>query len=114
MGSAVGVPAAAARVFELVAALGTDPEQLIVSADSSPGEACRLEITLGLACCVRLVALDEPTDHLDLPSVERLEAALADYPGALVVVIHDEAFAQATCDERWHLEDGELAVAPTR
>ncbi len=99
-----------ARAFELVASLGTDPEQLIASENPSPGETRKLEIALGLARSVWLVALDEPTNHLDLPSVERLEAALADYPGALVVVTHDEAFARAICDERWHLERGELAV----
>jgi len=36
--------------------------------------------------------LDEPTNHLDLASVQAIEAALADYPGALLVVSHDEAF----------------------
>jgi ATPase subunit of ABC transporter with duplicated ATPase domains len=39
--------------------------------------------------------LDEPTNHLDLDSIQAVEAALAAYDGALLVVSHDEAFLAA-------------------
>jgi ATPase subunit of ABC transporter with duplicated ATPase domains len=42
----------------------------------------------------KLLMLDEPTNHLDLASVEALEAMLASWPGALVVVSHDGRFLE--------------------
>lgn len=43
----------------------------------------------------QLLLLDEPTNHLDLASVQAIEAALVGFPGAMLVVSHDEAFLQA-------------------
>ena len=40
----------------------------------------------------QLLLLDEPTNHLDLASVQAIEAALAGFPGALLVVSHDKVF----------------------
>lgn len=48
----------------------------------------------------QLLVLDEPTNHLDLESIEAVEAALAAYDGALVVVSHDEDFLAAIRIER--------------
>ncbi|CDL19952.1 ABC transporter ATP-binding protein [Klebsiella pneumoniae IS53] len=36
--------------------------------------------------------MDEPTNHLDLASTQAIESALAAFPGAMLVVSHDEAF----------------------
>ncbi|MBK6811226.1 MAG: ABC-F family ATP-binding cassette domain-containing protein [Sandaracinaceae bacterium] len=96
------------RVYEVLAALGTPPEALMRTPAPSPGEAKKLELALGLARNVWLVMLDEPTNHLDLPSVELLSAALVDYPGALVLATHDDAFAQATCTSSLQIDAGRV------
>ena len=102
------------RVGQLVAALGLEPSRALASGMPSPGEARKLAIALGLARRVWWVVLDEPTNHLDLPSIERLEAALADYPGALVLASHDVRFAEAVTRERWHMDHGTIESADRR
>src|SRR5262249_32081821 len=96
------------RVLSLVAALGVDPEQLLASAQPSPGEARKLRIACGLGQHAWALVLDEPTNHLDLPSVERLEAALVAYPGALVLVTHDDALAAHLTTARWSVGSGRV------
>ncbi|MCZ6783832.1 MAG: ATP-binding cassette domain-containing protein [Proteobacteria bacterium] len=98
------------RLLHIVAALGSDPEALLESALPSPGEARKLCLAVGLARRVWALVLDEPTNHLDLPSVERLEEALAQYPGALLVVTHDPAFAERLTTTRWEIRDGCVSV----
>ena len=61
---------------------GAIPARLLASGGPSPGEARKLLLALGLGRHAWALVLDEPTNHLDLPTIERLEAALADYPGA--------------------------------
>lgn len=73
--------------------LGADKVTLPL-AELSGGE--RLKAALACALwreeAARLLLLDEPTNHLDLASVQAIEAALAEFPGALLVVSHDDAF----------------------
>ena len=60
-----------------------------------------LACVLGNAVPPQLLLLDEPTNHLDLEAVEAVEAGLASYDGALLVVSHDEAFLRALGITRW-------------
>nr|WCB70653.1 ABC transporter ATPase [Corallococcus coralloides] len=106
-------PAERGRVLSVVAALGVDPDRLLASAQPSPGEARKILLALGLGRHVWLLVLDEPTNHQDLPSVERMEQALAEYPGTLLLVTHDEPFARRCTLTHWHVERGSVAVSST-
>jgi len=101
-------PAERGRVLSIVAALGVAPDRLLATARPSPGEARKLLIARGLGSQAWGLVLDEPTNHLDLPALERLEAALAAYPGALLLVTHDDAFARACTTSRWRIEGGRI------
>jgi ATPase subunit of ABC transporter with duplicated ATPase domains len=98
------------RVLSLFAALGSEPAR-IVRGDPlrfSPGESRKLALAEALGRHVWALVLDEPTNHLDLPSIERLEAALAAYPGCVVLVTHDDHFAENVTTRSLRLAGGAL------
>jgi ATPase subunit of ABC transporter with duplicated ATPase domains len=97
-------PAARGQVLNIVAGLGVDPDRLLMSEQPSPGEARKLTLALGFARKVRALVLDEPENHLDLPSIERLEAALVEYPGALYLVTHDQTLAERCTHQVFRIE----------
>ncbi|WP_156963261.1 hypothetical protein [Bifidobacterium stellenboschense] len=81
-----------ARVLGAYARLNVDPDRLLAGESPSPGELRKLLLCLALPDGPQLIVMDEPTNHLDLSSGTALAGLLADYPGALVVVSHDERF----------------------
>jgi ATP-binding cassette subfamily F protein uup len=58
----------------------------------SGGERNRLLLARLFARPFNLLVMDEPTNDLDLETLELLEELLADYPGTLLLVSHDRAF----------------------
>jgi ATPase subunit of ABC transporter with duplicated ATPase domains len=104
-------PEVRGRVLSIVAALGTDPSRLLATESPSPGEARKLSLALALGTEAWLLLLDEPTNHLDLPAIERLQAMLVDYPGAIVLITHDEMLGRAAARSRWTLDEGALRVS---
>jgi ATP-binding cassette, subfamily F, member 3 len=103
------------RVKRLTADVGFSESDLPRGVETlSGGERGRLELAKVLVRQPDLLLLDEPTNHLDLAAIERLEAFLAEYPGAFVLVSHDRAFIRATCNEIVELEDGKFVRYPYR
>jgi ATP-binding cassette subfamily F protein uup len=58
----------------------------------SGGERGRLMLARALARPSNLLVLDEPTNDLDLETLDLLQEMLADYPGTLLIVSHDRDF----------------------
>jgi len=78
----------------------------------SVGQVRRLLIATLVNRPSRLLVLDEPTNHLDFDGLDVVEAALAGYRGALVVVSHDEEFAERIgLTRRWTIRAGRLESA---
>jgi ATP-binding cassette, subfamily F, member 3 len=75
----------------------------------SGGERSRLELALLFLLPANLLLLYEPTNHLDIPAREALEAFMATTDATLLVVSHDRRLLEKVCDSLWVVDDG-LAV----
>jgi len=74
----------------------------------SGGERNRLLLARLFARPANVLVLDEPTNDLDLESLELLEEALQDYPGTLLLVSHDRAFLDNIVTQTLAAEGGGL------
>ncbi len=72
----------------------------------SGGERARLQLALLLAQAPNLLLLDEPTNHLDVASCQVLQQALAEFPGAVVLVSHDRVLLEAVATGVLLLQEG--------
>lgn len=72
----------------------------------------RSKLLLGAACWTKphVLCLDEPTNFLDMETVESLGRALRNFRGGVVVVSHNEEFLSTVCTETWHVQDGQVRV----
>ena len=71
----------------------------------SYGERARLILAKLVVSGVNCLVLDEPVNHLDIPSRERFEAALDAFPGTVLVAVHDRAFIERFASALWVLEE---------
>jgi ATPase subunit of ABC transporter with duplicated ATPase domains len=65
----------------------------------SVGERTKVEIISMLLTEANVLILDEPTNHLDITSMEALESALLDFPGAILLASHDRTFVDRVATE---------------
>ncbi|QJU07447.1 ABC-F family ATP-binding cassette domain-containing protein [Candidatus Saccharibacteria bacterium oral taxon 488] len=89
------LPISDTKIRQLLADyLFTEADRMTPLARLSGGQKARFQIIAMLANDPQLLILDEPTNYLDLPSIEELETALAKYSGAILYVSHDNYFRQ--------------------
>ncbi len=74
----------------------------------SYGERSRLVLARLVLSGVNFLLLDEPLNHLDIPSREQFEQALENFTGTVLAVVHDRYFVQRFAERIWALEDGRL------
>lgn len=96
------------RVLSAIAQLNSDPGRLMSGDFASPGELRKLALALGMLEGPEVVFMDEPTNHLDIHSSEALGSALAEYPGALLIVSHDSFLIEECTNGIWEVVDGSV------
>jgi ATP-binding cassette subfamily F protein 3 len=72
----------------------------------SYGQRARLILAKLTAEGCNCLLLDEPINHLDIPSRSQFEQALAVFNGAVLAVVHDRYFIERFSDEVWWVEAG--------
>jgi len=94
-------------------------QQKRLAATLSGGERNRLLMAKAMLQPSDLLVLDEPTNDLDIPTLQNLEEALMDYPGTLLMVSHDRFFLDQVSthtlawnpsgEPRWEMYEGNPA-----
>ncbi len=72
----------------------------------SYGERARLALAKLVAGGCNLLLLDEPINHLDIPSREQFERGLSRYDGTVLAVVHDRYFIERFATRLWGIHDG--------
>jgi ATP-binding cassette subfamily F protein 3 len=83
-------------------------EVFVQNSSLSFGERARLMLASLIAQGCNFLLLDEPVNHLDIPSRERFEQALNQFPGTLLAVAHDRTFIQHVATGIWELREGRI------
>ena len=55
-----------------------------------------------------ILLMDEPTNHMDMESIEALNLALEAYEGTLLFVSHDRQFVSSVATRIWEIKDGKI------
>lgn len=74
----------------------------------SGGERARLAMAKLMLNPYNLLALDEPTNHMDIRSKDILKQALKSYDGTLIIVSHDRDFLDGLVDKLYEFRDGKV------
>ncbi|QKF67343.1 ATP-binding cassette domain-containing protein [Arcobacter venerupis] len=92
-------------LFTLIRRMSSNPKNLLEHIFASPGELRKLFIAKALLENISLIILDEPTNHMDIDSIEAIEKALLEYDKALIVVSHDKTFIENLKLKVWTLSN---------
>eukprot|EP01094_Clydonella_sp_ATCC50884_P013528 TRINITY_DN2380_c0_g1_i1.p1 TRINITY_DN2380_c0_g1~~TRINITY_DN2380_c0_g1_i1.p1 ORF type:complete len:601 (+),score=233.75 TRINITY_DN2380_c0_g1_i1:188-1804(+) len=74
----------------------------------SGGQKSRVVFAELFLTAPHLLLLDEPSNHLDIETIEGLAQSLNTFNGGVLMVSHDQRLISLVCDDIWQLEGGEV------
>jgi macrolide transport system ATP-binding/permease protein len=74
----------------------------------SGGEETRKKIASAFASDAKLIIADEPTSHLDVQGIEKLEKELKEFDGSIVIISHDQELLNQVCTSIWEVDSGRI------
>ena len=77
----------------------------MLNKDLSGGQKARVALAELTLSAPDVVILDEPTNNLDIESIDALSEALNAYKGGVIIVSHDERLIRDTKCQLWVIED---------
>ncbi len=92
------------KVFASLDRLGSDPHRILNTNRPSPGELRKLLLSEGFLYAPSLLIMDEPTNHMDLDSIEKIESTLRETDCAIILVSHDSTFLNNVSNEIWEIK----------
>jgi ABC transport system ATP-binding/permease protein len=107
LGDTVTVSGRATHVAAWAKQFGFHPDQLVLPVgELSGGEKARVLMAMMMRAPADVLMLDEPTNDLDIASIEVLENALLSFPGAVVLITHDRHMLDRVCTDLIGLHGG--------
>ena len=91
-------------LMTLISRLASDAEHVLNTTIPSPGEVRKLLLAEGILLNPALIIMDEPTNHMDLPSIECVEQALKECNCTQLLVSHDFEFLKNIVNYYWVFE----------
>jgi ATPase subunit of ABC transporter with duplicated ATPase domains len=91
------------KLLIIVSRLGSDAKRILETDLPSPGETRKLLLGLGITKNPHIIIMDEPTNHMDIVSIECLEDALNNVRCAMLLVSHDKRFLSELTSVEWEI-----------
>ncbi|MBN2410754.1 ABC-F family ATP-binding cassette domain-containing protein [candidate division KSB1 bacterium] len=95
------------QIMTIIRRLGSDPFRVLDTIMPSPGEVRKLLLAEGIMLDPGLIFMDEPTNHMDVFSIQHIESALQECPCSQLLVSHDFVFLKHTVTYYWKFQQYE-------
>jgi elongation factor 3 len=80
----------------------------------SGGQKVKVVLAAAMWILPHVLILDEPTNYLDVQSMQALKVGIRDFSGGVMMVTHNKEFYENLCDEVWEMDSGYLKCRRNR